>query len=372
MARRSKDDIANNALVQRSRPLYSLWKMGFNLFECKIFDLYLSCIDSHNAENKTVIIKKANFEQFMGLKRIDSDLLDARLKAMIRSIDIDTGGKYARHTTLFQDAYLNYKTEPYQIELKCSDTIADLLFNIEDIGYVQYRIRNIIKLESTYSYILFNYLEDNRGLHNTWTVTLDKLKETLDCNSKIYDAFKRFNDLILKKCHKELTSKTEMRYDYEPIKKGRKVIAIKFTLYDLELNNTFNEVYSDQDQLSFEFMGDDTISIEAESDERLPEALRDMVAMADDLTKNEVKEIYYTMQEVNIYPDIFPAFKRIYQTAINNEPENLKAYILTMIKNEKAKSQKSEAAASKSPKEDEASESTSIDEYKSVINKPLY
>lgn len=286
MARRSKDDIANNALVQRSRPLYSLWKMGFNLFECKVFDLYLSCIDSHNAENKTVIIKKANFEKFMGLSRINSDLLDARLRAMLRPIDIDTGGKYARHTTLFQEAYLNYETEPYQIELKCSDRIADLLFNIEDIGYVQYRIRNIVKLESTYSYILFNYLEDNRGLHETWTVTLDKLKEILDCNSKIYDAFKRFNDLILKKCYKELTTKTEMRYDYEPIKNGRSVVAIKFTLYDLKLSKA--EEYIDQDQLTFEFMEDDTISIETDYGSELANLLGS-AALDDEFTPDQVR-----------------------------------------------------------------------------------
>lgn len=68
------------------------------------------------------------------------------------------------------------------------------------------------------------------------------------------------------------------------------------------------------------------------------------------------------MQEVAIYDDIFASFKRIYQTAVNNEPTNLKAYILTIIKNEKAKSKET-------PK---SKDSTSVDEYKSVINKFLY
>ena len=71
-----------------------------------------------------------------------------------------------------------------------------------------------------------------------------------------------------------------------------------------------------------------------ESAERLSPELQNMILFADDLTKNDVKEIYYAMQEKS-YENIFLSFKRLYQTAVNNDPANLKAYILGIIRNEK-------------------------------------
>lgn len=74
------------------------------------------------------------------------------------------------------------------------------------------------------------------------------------------------------------------------------------------------------------------------------------------------------MQEADIYEDIFLSFKRIYQTAVNNEPENLKAYLMTIIKNEKAKSKESP----KNIKGEKNEADPLLDEYKKVINKFLY
>ena len=71
-----------------------------------------------------------------------------------------------------------------------------------------------------------------------------------------------------------------------------------------------------------------------ENAERLSPELQNMILFADDLTKNDVKEIYYAMQEKS-YENIFLSFKRLYQTAVNNDPANLKAYILGIIRNEK-------------------------------------
>ena len=207
------------------------------MFECKLFDLYLGKINSHDVSTQTVIIPKDEFEKAMGTTRLHSDLLDQRLQKMIRRIDIDDGGQYPRHVALFQQAYLNMNTSPYQIELECSNKILDLIFNIEKIGYFKYKLRNILRIESLYSYLLFNYLEYNRQKRkqSVWEVDLDELKEILNCSSPVYDTFKRFNDLILKKCHTELNQKTELKYSYSTIKRGRKVVAIKFDLKPLDI-----------------------------------------------------------------------------------------------------------------------------------------
>ena len=63
---------------------------------------------------------------------------------------------------------------------------------------------------------------------------LDELKIILNCdNEETYKEYKRFNDRLMKRVHKELTEKTECQYKYESVKKGRSVVAIRFTVFPL-------------------------------------------------------------------------------------------------------------------------------------------
>lgn len=87
----------------------------------------------------------------------------------------------------------------------------------------------MVNLTSRYSYILFLYLADNR-FRSTWEISLDELKNLLRCNAPTYGQYYRFNELVLQKCYKELNEKTSLRYTYEPVKQGRVVKAIRFTI----------------------------------------------------------------------------------------------------------------------------------------------
>ena len=60
------------------------------------------------------------------------------------------------------------------------------------------------------------------------------MKSILACEDEEYaKEFKYFNRDVLKKVQKEMHEKTECRYTYEPVKKGRKVVAIRFTVETL-------------------------------------------------------------------------------------------------------------------------------------------
>ena len=76
---------------------------------------------------------------------------------------------------------------------------------------------------------MFLYLEANK-FRKTWTIELEELKTLLNCqNEESYKKFKVFNDRILKLIKKEMDEKTDCRYKYETVKKGKNVVAIKFT-----------------------------------------------------------------------------------------------------------------------------------------------
>lgn len=224
-------------LVQKSLPLFGLWRSKLTLAEFKILDTYLARIDSRKPDKRIVRLEKGELEQLLGVKKINTPELKERLKHLMESVvevDDPTKTKAFRFVSLFEQAECEQDEYGlWQVDLECTQRAMKYFFNVENIGYLRYKLRCIVALTSRYSYILFAYLESNR-FRRSWDVDVNELKHILHCeNGETYQEFKRFNDLILKKCYKELTEKTDCRFTYEPIKKGRSVRAIRFTVETL-------------------------------------------------------------------------------------------------------------------------------------------
>lgn len=223
--------------VQKSLPLFSLWRSELTLAEFKILDTYLSRIDSHKPDKRTVVFEKGELENLLGVKRIRTEELDERLKHLGTPIKLnDPNSKNKRFTriSLFEKSVAEQDDFGlWQVELTASQSAMKFFFNVENLGYLRYKLRCITSLTSRYTYIMFIYLEANR-FRKSWEVELDELKAILHCeDEETYKAFKRFNDLILKKVQKEMHEKTECRYSYEPVKKGRSVVAVHFEVETL-------------------------------------------------------------------------------------------------------------------------------------------
>ena len=219
-------------VVQKSLPLFALWQSDLTLSEFKILDTYLSRIDSHKPDKRQIVLEKGEIEEALGVQKINNPVLKSRLKHLMGNVvevpDKDTK-KGFRLVTLFEEAEAEQDENGlWQVKLECTQKAMKYFFNIENLGYLRYRLRCITSLTSRYSYIMFIYLEANR-FRKSWEVDLEELKRILACeNEETYKEFKYFNNLLLKKTQKELHEKTECRYTYTSIKRGRKVVAIRF------------------------------------------------------------------------------------------------------------------------------------------------
>ncbi len=228
-------DPENRLTVQKSIPLFSLWQSNMSLSEFKILDTYLSRINSHDPEKRTVVFTKGELEKLLGVKKINKSQLAARLKSLGRFIDVEDGNtKKVHQIALFEEAYGEMDSNGlWTVKLTCTTKAMKYIFNIDKLGYLRYKLHSIVCLKSRYAYVLFLYLEYNR-FRKSWEIDVDMLRQFLNCDQdKSYAAFKVFNDRILKRCQKEIHEKTECRFEYEPIKMGRRVTAIRFTLETL-------------------------------------------------------------------------------------------------------------------------------------------
>ena len=242
MARKKIEPIMNlgqedKLTVQKSLPLFSLWRSDLTLPEFKILDTYLSRINSHIPEKRTVVFEKGELEELLGVDRIRTEELDKRLIHLGTPIRIDdTTAKNKKFTriSLFEKATAEQDSNGiWKVELTASQSAMKYIFNVENLGYLRYKLRCITSLNSRYTYIMFTYLESNR-FRKTWEIGLDELKHILNCENEEYaKEFKYFNRDVLKRIQKEMHEKTECRYAYTPVKKGRSVVAIRFTVEPL-------------------------------------------------------------------------------------------------------------------------------------------
>lgn len=218
-------------IVQKSKPLFALWQSDLTLAEFKILDTYLGRINSHDDKHRTVKFEKGELEDLLGVKQLKPQVLDERLNHLMTTVripDSDSKRGFTR-IALFEKAHAEQdEYGVWEAELTCTESAKKYIFDIENITYLRYKLKNIVNIKSRYTYILFLYLWENK-YRGTWEVPLDELKKILDCESEeTYKAFKRFNDLILKKIHREIHAITDIQYDYETVKRGRSVVAIRF------------------------------------------------------------------------------------------------------------------------------------------------
>ena len=238
--------------VQKSLPLFSLWRSALTLGEFKILDIYLSRIDSHKPDKRMVCFEKGELEKALGVTKINNTDLKERLKHLMGNVvelPDDTSKTGIRLVTLFEEAVAEQDMFGlWNVKLKCTQSAMKYFFNIENLGYLRYKLRCITSLTSRYTYIMFIYLEANR-FRKTWEVDLEELRKILNCDQEeTYQEYKRFNDRLLKRVQKEMHEKTECRYTYEPVRKGRSVVAVRFTLETLPKIDFEDNI--DQNQLS--------------------------------------------------------------------------------------------------------------------------
>lgn len=104
----------------------------------------------------------------MGVSQIRPDDLEKRIDNLFQTVTIRDKNKSKRFCkiSLFEKAKC-YRDEDglWQVDLGASPCAMEYIFNPERLGYLRYNLRNVVKLNSRYSYVLFLYLEQNRHMH---------------------------------------------------------------------------------------------------------------------------------------------------------------------------------------------------------------
>ena len=125
-------------------------------------------------------------------------------------------------------------------------------------NFTKYQLEQIRQLKSRYSIRLYEILRKSHPLASQvscsfLTLPLSDLKAALGVKEDAYQGrFDRFKQYVLKTASRELSEKTDLAFEFECIRKGRKVGAIKFIIR----HNERFEALPDNEALEAEILPD--------------------------------------------------------------------------------------------------------------------
>jgi plasmid replication initiation protein len=145
---------------------------------------------------------------------------DTKIVASVESFVNNSEGKYI-------DVSFHPRMKPYLLALKSKFTVYDS--------------RNILALPSTYTIRIYELLKQYEPIGNR-KIDLHDLKEMIGAVEETFDGETRFikdhyplygnfRQKILLKAQNDLKKHTDISFEFEPLKRGRKVVALQFYIY---------------------------------------------------------------------------------------------------------------------------------------------
>ena len=187
--------------------------------------------------NEEYVFRVKDFKELMGLKRKDlywavkeavGELLDKPLHIPTEDGFIMcnwiSGGHYIESAGEVR-FFIYPKLRPYLLDAQEK--------------FLKYRLENILSLRSTYSIRMYEILKDWLELNKRYgkkaekIISVKELREILEIpRSYPYGGSSGIKYRVIEKAKKELAEHTDIIFDYEEIKTGRKVTHIKFIIED--------------------------------------------------------------------------------------------------------------------------------------------
>ena len=223
---------ANNNWVYQSNKLIEA-SYSFTVLEQKLIRLLASMITKDDVDlkeyqflatdlSKTLNIHKRNI--YRELDRVTDKLMARFIK--IKNDDTEEFDKFH----LIKTAKLRNGI----LILKIDEDMKDFYLKLN--WYTKYQLKNIMQFKSTYSFRLYELLKQYEGIGSR-LISVADLRIGLDIEKEQYPKYSNLKQKVINVAQNEINSKTDIAFDYEEIKTGRKVTSIKFHIKTNKDNN---------------------------------------------------------------------------------------------------------------------------------------
>ena len=215
----------NNLIVKHNKLIEANYKL--TLQEQKLILILAQKINKGDLEFKKYAFTTEELSEILELnkKSYYSELKEVTKKLMSRVIQIKEPNELLQVTWLNSAKY--YENEG-TVELGFSNDLKPYLLQLGS-HFTKLEFNKMVSLNSVYAVRIYELLKQYEIIRER-TITLKELKEILEIKVKSYNIYNNLKRRIILKAKEEINEKTDLLIDFEEIKTGRKVTAIKFRI----------------------------------------------------------------------------------------------------------------------------------------------
>jgi plasmid replication initiation protein len=274
-------------LVVKANELIEM-PVDFNLMQLKLFaKIVVSMRDNPEKEFYTFSIK--NLLKDFDLTDTNYTQLKLATKGLIRPVVIKGEGGAEQQKAFFTD--VNYSDKGV-IEFKIHPDLKPLILDLEK-NYTKYYFSNIARLKSAYAIRFYELLKQYQ-YRGERVLSLQEIRMILKIGDSKYKQYGHFKVKVIAVAQKELKEKTDIYFEFEEIKEGRKIVAIKFLIFKNSKNSAFIE------NGKTEVLEEDVKSNLTNNQEKLLSKLIDEYKISDKIAKGLIEGVSVEQVEKNI------------------------------------------------------------------------
>jgi|GEM_PF-1815756 len=211
-------------LVVKANELIEM-PVDFNLMQLKLFaKIVVSIRDNPTEEYYSFSVKKL-LEDF-DLADTNYTHLKNATKGLIRPVVIKGEGVAEQQKAFFTDVDYDSKGT---VQFKIHKDLKPLILNLER-NYTQYYFSNIARLKSAYAIRIYELLKQFQ-FRGERVLGLEELRKILKIDEKKYSKINDFKRFVIFVAQKELQEKTDIFFEVEEIKEGKKIVKLRFIIY---------------------------------------------------------------------------------------------------------------------------------------------
>ena len=213
-------------LVTKSNYFIMNSSYDLSLEEQKIILTLASMVQPADEEFKPYKFKIADFMQLLGVedKSKYTEIPKITKELMKKVFEIQDG------KTLIQTAWLSgakYEKGSGMVELIFSPYLKPYMLKLNTM-FTQYKLANILNMKSKYSPRIYEFLKCNEFKKQGYIdIEVEDLRKLLRADS-IYPLYADFKRYVIERAQRELKKISDISFDFEEIKTGRKVTSIRF------------------------------------------------------------------------------------------------------------------------------------------------
>ncbi len=237
---KKKKKSLSSAIVTQSNELVSA-RYALPLGEMRLLFTVISKIQPDDTKLTVYRIPVAEFADFLGVAKGSAytEMKKITKSLVTRYVEIKSPGRLTQTTWVAQADYIDGTGT---VDVKLSEAMIPHLLQLKNGNFTQCKLVMLLSFKSQYTLRLYMLLKQKRD-HNPrakeYEFEIGELRKQLglsvaeDKTTKteaveLYSEYKNFKAWVLNPAKKEMAAKSDITFEYEEIKQGRSVAAIRF------------------------------------------------------------------------------------------------------------------------------------------------